>query len=169
MLVVEAIITDEYKQQEIKLTNTWAFEEYFPEYIDDATVYLKDENNNTYEFSYNAETQTYLSQNEFSAALDTNYQLFIDYNDTHYTSTEVSLPPKSTIQDITFDRENYAGEDGIAIRVTSTSEEEPNYYRFTHEETIKIVAPNWMPEEMYPIDETHIGVRLKDYENQTCY
>ena len=49
-LIIEAIITDEVKQQEIKLSRTFSLEEFTPSKESNAQVMITDDNQNTYEF-----------------------------------------------------------------------------------------------------------------------
>ncbi|GLB54048.1 hypothetical protein NBRC110019_30890 [Neptunitalea chrysea] len=147
LIVVEAIITNELKHQEITLTKTFQIDEIFDEYIPDANVYVSLENGSTYDFYFNSETNTYLSEIEFQAEPDINYQLHINYNNTLYESTIVKMAPIAEVTDIKFERETIDSEDGVSIRLNTDS---PNskLLRYEYEETYKHITPYGIAEDL---------------------
>ena len=143
-LVVEATLTNELKQQEVFITRTFKFEEESPTPETNATVEVKTANN-TYEF-IETTPGVYTSTEIFAAKEGETYQLFINtLNSGSYQSASVAMPKATTIEQLRAERiTNDNGEDGIAIRVDSFDPTaSASTYRYTYEETYKIVAPNW--------------------------
>ncbi|MET3018028.1 DUF4249 family protein, partial [Flavobacterium hydatis] len=68
ILVVQANITNEYKKQEIKISRSYRFEESGPTIEEGATVYVTDNDNNTYSFSLEKISGLYVSNNEFQSS-----------------------------------------------------------------------------------------------------
>jgi hypothetical protein len=143
VIVVEATITNEFKKQEIKLSRTYRFEDNGPEYEAGATVLVKDDLGNQYNFWEN--NGKYLSTSEFQAAANRTYQLFITTNDgKSYASTIQNLTTDTPIQDLVPEVATKEGLRGVQIAVksfdpTNTSK----YYRYEYEETNRITAPKW--------------------------
>jgi hypothetical protein len=142
-LVVEATITDEFKQQEIKLSRTYALEQDEQIFENNATVQVVNDLGTTYSF-IQSNGGSYLSTIEFNAEPDRTYTLEITTNDgKQYISNPSILPATSQIDDLYTELIN--GEStGLGIQVFLNNNNENNssqYFRYEYEETYKIVAP----------------------------
>ena len=150
-LVVEAIITNENKQQEIKLSRAYRLETdgSFPEL--GATVNLLASNGNSFSFQESAQSGLYLSNAVFSALPDIEYQLEITTADGRsYGSDLRQLTPEVAIDNLYVERNlNENDKEGISVFVdASGSDTEPVYYRYEYEETYKVIAPLYSPLEL---------------------
>lgn len=74
-IVIEATITDQYKNQEIKLSRTYKLEEKTPTFESKAIVFVTDDIGNKYDFKETGEL--YVSLNQFQASPGRQYQLHI--------------------------------------------------------------------------------------------
>ena len=166
-LIVEATITNEIKRQKILLSRPSNFEVVndldsiydprFPEipkepgfsYERNAQVSVVDNKGNEYQF---VETSpgTYLSNDNFAAEKDVEYTLnVITDKATSYVSSAESFGSVGQIEDLYIERDfNVEGDEGVFIYLdggsTSTSDQ---YYRYTYEESYKIIAPEWREED----------------------
>ena len=145
-LVVEATITNELAQQQVFLSRTYEFEEEAPTPETNATVRVQG-GGASYTFSEGS-PGVYVSQQAFAAQSGTAYQLLIQTQDGRtYSSEETFLPAQTQIDEVRTERiTTDLGEDGIGIFVdsfdpTGTSEN----YRYTYEETYRVIAPFWTP------------------------
>ncbi|WP_051947462.1 DUF4249 domain-containing protein [Muricauda sp. MAR_2010_75] len=145
-LVIDAVLTNDMKQQRIVLTRTYEFEEEGPSAESNANVTVMDSNGNTYTFS-DSENGVYFSDQAFAAELGVEYQLSITTQDGRaYGSEPVQLTTgTTTIDQITAERiTNDFGEDGMAIFVDSYDPTGNSVnYRYEYEETYRVVAPDW--------------------------
>ncbi len=150
ILVVEAIITDELKTQEILLSRGNTFgNDSIPNFESNALIIINDEMGNTFRFS-EQELGRYVSEVPFAAQNGVEYQLSITTSsgEEFQSSTQMVVGSSSIdefyAQRITSD----AGVEGMAIYVDSSNPTgNLNDYRYTYEETYKIIAPNWTPFE----------------------
>lgn len=98
----------------------------------------------------------YVSNIEFAAQQDRSYQLQITtVNNEFYESDSSSPIGSSEIQEVYAERiENDLGEEGMAIYVNGSDlNNASDYFRYTYEETYKIIAPNWTPVEFKVVRE----------------
>ncbi|MEP3210230.1 MAG: DUF4249 domain-containing protein [Maribacter sp.] len=116
-----------------------------------ATVKIVDDQENEFTFSEQEGNEgIYVSDISFGAMQDRSYQLQITTsNNESYESDFCSPIGSSMIQDIYAERiVNDFGEEGMAIYIDgSDTSNSSNYFRYTYEETYKIIAPNWTPLE----------------------
>jgi len=174
-IVVEATITNEVKFQEVKISNSTLLSDDFITPETNAIVLIKDENQNTYEFSESS-PGLYTSSLKFSAQFDMNYQLFITTSTgDEYESKLAKTTSQSTIDEVSVKlNTNSNGSDEFRLFVNSfDASGESRYYRYTYEETYKIVAPNWdslqavvLPTE--PIKTIDIVLKT-DFDTEVCY
>lgn len=149
VLVVEGTITDEFKQQEIKLSRTYPLEIEEQVFENNATVTVIDDLGNNYSFSQ-SNGSSYLSTIEFQAEPDRTYILEITTNNgKQYKSSPQQLTPASEIDnlyaELVDDPKNGLG---IEVYVDSNNNNlDAKYYRYEYEETYKIVAPYYSPYE----------------------
>lgn len=144
VIVIEAMITDQYKYQEIKVSRTYTLEEKGPKFETEAVVYITDDAGGKYEFD-EGET-SYVSTTQFQAAPNKQYQLHILTKDgKSYLSTIEKLTTSTPIEKV---EAKIATKDNVlGIEITTNTTDPTNtsrYYRYEYEETSKIVAPKWL-------------------------
>lgn len=166
-LIVEGTLTNELKRQCILLSRPSDFEVVneqdsifdpnvnvlpIPPTINferNAQVSINDTNGNQYSFSETS-PGTYLSDTQFSAQQNIAYNLQINTTDgTSYSSTPETFEGIAQIDDIYTARDfNETDVEGVFIYIdASSSDAGANYYRYEYEETYKIIAPDWRPED----------------------
>jgi hypothetical protein len=149
ILIVEATITNENKQQEILLSRSYRFDS-IPVQESNATVKVTDDAMNTYTFA-EAESGVYKSQTAFAAQPSRNYKLsVITSSGEEFGSTEMQLTQPTSIDNLYVERDfNENGIEGVSVYVDSYDPtENSRYYRHEFEETYKIIAPLYSPEEL---------------------
>jgi len=146
ILVVEATLTDEMKTQHVLLSRGSSFlSDDTANFERNATVLVVDDRGRNYEF-IEGEPGSYLSVKPFAAVQGIGYQLRITTSDGRmYESKEQKITGVSVIDNVYAERiisDNQI--DGMAIYVDSSNPNgDLNDYRYTYEETYKIIAPNW--------------------------
>ena len=172
-LVVEGTITDEVGQQEIFLSRTFAFEDEGPDAERQASVEVIDDLGNRFDF---AETSpgVYRSVTNFGAETGRSYTLRVNTNNGRSYSSQPSLLPSTTRLDSLYAERiiNDDGVEGIAILVNSFDPTgNAQNYRYTYEETYRIIAPRWFQEDLVPDPETECGLlkEPRDLNTQVCY
>ncbi|MBL0735828.1 DUF4249 domain-containing protein [Flavobacterium sp. GN10] len=185
-LVVEGTITNELKNQTIRLSQVYQLEESGPRFEKGASVFVLDDKGNEYQFT--EKDTVYESITPFKAEPGRKYQLKIKTREgKNYTSDEQILTTETKIDNLTATVENVGGERGVQINVNSF---DPNntskYYRYEYTETYKIIAPMWDSREAIivdipadpgnPIEGTPpspasevIVVRPRNKETKTCF
>jgi hypothetical protein len=176
-LVIEATITNELKNQEIKISKTYRFEENGPTFDTGATVSVTDDLGNEYPFQ--EINGSYFSINAFQAVNNTNYEMHITTSDGKtYSSSKQKLtkinPIESVVPTVITNAE---GQRGIQITVSSFDPSSSSkYYRFDYEETSKATAPKWKeftailnPDSDHFVGHPFIELILRDYEARICY
>jgi hypothetical protein len=149
VLVIEATITNETKQQVVLLSRSYRFDS-IPVQESNATVNVIDDAMNTYTF-IETESGVYKSQTAFAAQPNRNYKLsVITSNGEEYASTEMQLTQPTSINNLYVERDfNENGIEGISVYVDSYDPTgNSKYYRHEYEETYKIIAPFYSPFEM---------------------
>ncbi len=142
-VVFEAVITDELKQHEVRLTRTYEFEDDGPEAESNADIQIVDGAGNTFSFQETV-PGTYISNQSFAAQAGRTYQLKVTTNDGRsYSSTIMEMSERTTIDEVTAQRIiNDEGIEGMAIFVDSFDPSGNSVnYRYEYEETYKIIAP----------------------------
>ena len=170
-LVVEATITNELKQHKLLVSRTYRLEENGPSNESDAIVTLKGDGIN-YSF-FESEPGVYLSNIAFAAEPNVNYQLEISTNDGRsYQSSITTLTAATAIDDLFFERGfNENEEEGVSVFVNAFDPSgNSRYYRYTYEETYKIIAPKYSPLDLIadPAPPAFILV-TKPEPQQICY
>ncbi|WP_300569912.1 DUF4249 domain-containing protein [Flavobacterium sp.] len=183
-IVVEATITNELKNQEIKLSRTYILEQNGPTFETGATVLVTDNMGNEYNFNEN--NGKYISETPFQAAPNVEYQLHITTRDgKSYVSRNQQLTTVNPMESVTPRVINKDGVEGVQIIVNSFDPANTSkYYRYEYEETSKVTAPKWSPFKAillpYPrVCETpefggfdSIGLELKTgdaFNSEVCY
>jgi hypothetical protein len=169
VLVVEATITNELKNQEIKLTKTARFEDetYLPE--SGAEVFITDDSGNKYNFT--EDTDKYISTVEFQAIPQRKYQLHINTKDGRsFESSPETLTTINPMQEVTATVEEKDKVNGVAIRIKSfDASHASTYYRYDYEETYKIVTPKWRPTKAIIGTDGRISFVTNSSETKICY
>lgn len=174
-LVVEATITNELKNQEIKISRTFRFEDSEPVMESGANVYISDEAGTNYEFVES--DGKYVSEIPFQAIPGKLYRLSITTNDGKtYNSTSETLTTINEMQDVQAELTTQDGQRGIQINVSSfDASNTSKYYRYEYDETYKIIAPKWANQKAIlipPVSQgAHSTIALvpKDPDTQICY
>ncbi|MDQ1163984.1 DUF4249 domain-containing protein [Flavobacterium sp. SORGH_AS_0622] len=185
-LVVEGTITNELKNQTIRLSQVYELEETGPKLEKGANVSVSDDQGNEYQFE--EKDTLYASITPFKAEPGRKYQLKIRTSaGKNYTSDEQVLTTETKIDNLTATVENVKGERGVQINVNSYDPTNTSkYYRYEYTETYKIIAPMWDSREavMVPFPATppnleegtpeipageNIVVRPRNRETKTCF
>jgi len=144
-LVVEATITDEMKTQVILLSRAYRLEDVGPLPETDAQIQIVGDNGNVYQFQ-ETESGKYESISSFAAQDGVEYNLEIRTSDNQeYESSKSMLSGKSKIDDLYLERNfNENNTEGISIYVDGSDPTgRAEFYRYTYEETYKIIAPKY--------------------------
>ncbi|WP_316635237.1 DUF4249 domain-containing protein [uncultured Flavobacterium sp.] len=185
-LVVEGTITNEIKNQTIRVSQVYQLDETGPKFETGANVFVTDDQGNEYQFEQ--KDTVYASLTQFRAEPGRKYQLKIKTKTgKNYISDEQTLTTETKIDNITATVENVSGQHGVQINVNSYDPTNTSkYYRYEYSETYKIVAPLWAPLETslkifpaIPPDPAHdipgspamegILVSLRTVQNKTCF
>jgi hypothetical protein len=197
-LVVEATITDMLERQRVYLSRSVARLDvetdttYFRfralglglqdsvEYEENATVRILGSDGSSFSF-IEEEQGTYLSQEAFAAQTGVNYRLeVVTSSGIAYESDEVGVPDASQIINVYAERfTTDLGVEGVQIYVDSEPVSgNPSNFRYTYEETYKIIAPNWNKDDFLltnydpcalPVPTYDLEVVPRETQNQICY
>lgn len=168
-LVVEAVISDNLEPQEISLSRTFRLEEDGPSPESNARVTILDDLGNEFLFA-ESEPGKYVSLDPFKAERERSYTLEIVTQENRiYSSEPETLPKAAEITGLVAERVTYQGEDGMALLVdVQGPDKNTGFYRFTYEETYKIISPF-----SYPLDLRYENGSLvevpKTKEERICY
>ena len=172
ILVIEARVTNKQENHEVILSRSGQEGDVqIPER--GATVSVLGSDQQQYTFS---ETQAgiYVSNLSFAASPGVSYQLLITTTDgSTYQSDETLLPASSQIDRVYAQRSTTdSGLEGVSLLVDSFN---PNgdalYYKYEFEETYKIIAPNWGPDQLVVLSEENrvLGIIARTEEERICY
>ncbi|HDZ14222.1 MAG TPA: DUF4249 domain-containing protein, partial [Pricia sp.] len=171
ILVVEAVITDEVKPQEILLNQTFRFEEQGPRPEQNAIVQIVEDGATNYTFT-EVEPGRYVSNENFGATSGIDYELVINTMDgTTYRSDAASLSgANASLDDLdivkTMNRDKV---DGVSLRVNSfNASDNSGYYRLEYEETYNIIAPRWTLSDAVYVN-GGLVFQQRTEEQRTCY
>ena len=198
-LIIEATLINKLSQQKILLSRPSTFEVvneldsvYDPVYPvrvrppsivfeRNATVTVNDDQGNSYSFQESS-PGTYTSDIEFAAAQGVSYELQIVTTDgTRYGSTPERFTDTASIDEIYALRElNDIGAEGVSIYLDGGSTQaNANFYRYTYEETYKIIAPTWQRQDFVlsnyepcalPVITYDLDIIFRDdEEGKVCY
>lgn len=174
VLVVEAVITNELKYQEISLSRTFKFEDGGAAPEANANVIIVDNFQNSYNFTEILPGK-YVSSEEFQAQPNAEYQLIINTNDGKtYNSKTTQLTQVTPLTDVYAERTTDSfNNDGMAVYVDSYDPTgNSKYYRYEYEETYKIVAPYWVLNDFVILSYSppfRYTLKPKTSEQLTCY
>jgi Domain of unknown function (DUF4249) len=144
VIVIEATLTNEFKQHEIKISKSFKLEENNPKFESGAIVYIKDNLGNQYNFSQTA--NAYKSDIAFQAISNRSYQLFVTTQaGKSYTSRPETLTTVSPLQELVPEVIVKEGVKGVQLVAKSFDPTKTSkYYRYEYEETYKVIAPRWI-------------------------
>ena len=148
-LVVEATITNEEKNHEIKLSRTYRLEDEGPSPETNAIVKVVGASIDI--IFEESEPGTYVSSVSFRAMPNVNYVLEIITNDGRsYKSNATNLTQSTQIDDLYAIREtNDDDVNGMSIYIdTFDPTGNSNYYRYEYDETYKIIVPKWVDKDL---------------------
>ncbi|SDE63551.1 protein of unknown function [Pricia antarctica] len=169
-LVIESVVTDEVKPQEIVLSRTFRFEENNPQPEQNAKVSIIDNDEIEYAFT-EVEPGRYLSTDAFGAIPEKEYRLNIETDDgTRYNSDASKLTGAADIQEVyAVAATNLNNVEGVSLRIdTFDPTGNSRYYRFDYEESYKIIAPKWVNVDAV-FENGALSFQPKTREQQTCY
>ncbi|GAB5475849.1 MAG: hypothetical protein Mars2KO_39480 [Maribacter sp.] len=174
ILVVDATLTNEIKHHEVLLSRS-SQEQGKLQIEPNATVRITDDTQQTFTFS-ETEPGTYISDVAFGATANGRYRLQITTSDGKaYTSNAEPLPPIGQIDTISTERTlTTTGSEGVSITLDSFDPTgSSRFYRYEYEETYKIIAPKWGPDQLVVLSEENqaVGIINRDPEKEerTCY
>jgi len=172
ILVVDATLTNESKKHEILLSRSTQ-EQGILQVEENANIRIVDVNLQTFTFT-ESEPGKYISDLSFSAEPNKTYRLFITTsNGRMYASNPVTLPAITQIDNVEAQKTvTDSGIEGVTITVDSFDPTgSSTYYRYEYEETYKIIAPKWGPDELLVVSEENMTVGIFDRQNEerTCY
>ena len=170
IMVIEATLTDEIKNQEILLSKSFQFEEFVPLPEEGATIRVVDDSLQEYTFQ-EVTPGRYVSNATFGAQPGVSYQLFITAADGRkFTSDPATTPTAEPIFDIKANRMvNDAAIEGTSINVVYAPRTETKYYRYEYEEMYKIIAPNFVDVFLLFIGPCEAVQWPKGQEGKVCY
>ena len=175
-LVVEAFITNELKYNTVKLQRTIPLDTDTPKFESNAIVTVVENNQTEYSFSETS-TGIYTSNIMFKAKEGNTYQLKIkttkgDEYESSPQKIEGINDIDNIIPEVDFDK---FGTEGAKIVIQSqSSNKDAKYYRYSYEETYKIIAPRWSPFKLTIVSE-NIPFKVKKEWNpdavnsKVCY
>jgi hypothetical protein len=175
-IVIEATITNELKNQEIKVSRTYRFEENGPTLESGAIVYLTDDLGNQYDFE--EKDGKYVSKIVFQAVQDRAYRLRVITKDGEsYSSRNETLTATNELESLTTNITTKNDEKGVEIIANSFDPTgKSRYYRYEYDETYKIIAPKWVNTEAIttvfknrPSEDGEIVLQPRTTEVRTCY
>jgi hypothetical protein len=174
ILVFEANITNELKQQEVLISRTFRFEDEGPSKETNANVRVLSDGMPLTDF-IEVEPGRYLSAEPFAAQSNTSYSLEVTTEDgRNYISTTSQLPNEAQIESISVEpSQDGFGNSGVSILVNSEGDSEGgNYYKFEYSETYKIIAPFWRSDDLVPDDQIgpcDFSIQPREREERVCY
>ena len=163
VLVVESTITNEMKQQVVKLSRTTPLDEQDVVFEENAQVVVETSNGEIYGFFQDAQTGDYISNLQFQAEANVTYTLKIDTQDgKRYTSSSVSLPAAVAIDQLYAEQATENGGVGVNVLVDTFDETgNAKYFRYEFEETYRVVAPY---PSRYNVEITNYNVQSGTYD-----
>jgi hypothetical protein len=175
-LVVEATITNEFKQQEIKLSRTYRFEEDGPTFESGAAVRIVA--GDGAEYSFHESDGKYVSDDAFEAVPGNTYRLQITTSQGKtYNSTTETMTTVNNMEDVVATVQTVNGIRGVQINAKSFDPlNTSKYYRYDYAETYKIIAPTWSFFKALRVPasagEAHDGIAVVPRgpeESKTCF
>lgn len=171
VIVIEATITNEFKNHQVILSRTYKFEDFVPKAEQGAIVKVTSSSNEIFNFS-ETDLGVYTSNSKFQAKPNVDYTLYIKTkNGQEYESQNTKMTNVSSIDKVYALKErNEDGIEGVSLYVDSfDASNNSKYYGFEFEETYKIIAPFWTSEGFVLSSNGGLSVVPRIQEEQTCY
>lgn len=198
MLVIESVLSNEMKTQMVYLSRSdvrldletdTIYSPYLPlgnrpldsvNMEEGATIRLLASNGTEFTFA-EGQKGRYFSNEPFALQMGVDYTLEITTNTgTEYASDPIRVEGTSEVTNVYAEKAvSETGVEGVAIYVDSDPQEGTSeYYRYTYEETYKIVAPYWSPSDFVlsnydpcglPFPTYTLQVLPRETENRVCY
>ncbi|MGB6153449.1 MAG: DUF4249 family protein, partial [Pricia sp.] len=175
VLIVEATLTDETKNQRVVLRRATPIDEEGPDFEQNAQVSIIEDNGNEYTFN-EINPGIYQSDAEFSARPNLAYTLQIKTsNGNSYRSSPSQLETQTVddIENLYADRTvNGFGQEGISVFVDNVNTDtNAKYYRYEYVETYRVIAPLWVSNDLVEVPPGSFQLILapKEQEEQVCY
>ena len=148
ILIIEGTITNELKNQEIKISKTIPIDDQQQNIVENANVQVMDDSGTTYPFSF--QETSYKSNNAFQAIAGKTYKLLVQLNGQSYESNLQTVPDAVSIQTITANvTTKNNGNRGVSIAVnTDNSGGNTKNYRYAYEETYIVKPPKWVNQDL---------------------
>lgn len=142
VLVVETVLTDEFKNHKVTLTRSYKFEEETPPYETNALVWIEDSQHNSFHFSETS-AGVYISNQPFKALPNVSYSLHITTEDgKEYQSKDETIISASPISNLYTELATQNNETGVQVFINNDNQiDEDNFYMYEFEETFKIITP----------------------------
>lgn len=170
-IIVEGIITSEFKNQEIKLSQAYALEVDTISYINGAQIEVFLSTGENFNFQ-NTENGIYKSVVPFKAEEGVGYHLEIQANGKLYKSGEEMISGDNNLENASAERAlNDDGELGVAIFAETHAGDDSKFFRYTYEETYKIVSP-FTSDKKFIMNEEGFAELVdvpEDEEREICY
>lgn len=173
-LVVEATITDEEAIQHVRISRTFPLDTVLMAGENNAVVSVTDSNGGTYDFT-EVSSGEYSSTVPFAVNSGLTYKLnIVTVDGNKYESEDTNVPATTEIDRIYAERDFKDDVDeGMFIYVDSYDPSgQSKYYSYEYEETYKIIAPFWSPEDAYAVSSPPtpaVATRPRTQEELVCY
>lgn len=175
LLVVEAILTNELKKHQVKLSKTFPVDTIINTSERNAVVIIVDEDQNIQDFQEISDG-LYESMNEFRAEVGKSYNLeIITADGKYFASSQEKIEGINEIDELVVNPQTLInGTNGLGINVISNeTNRDAKYYRYEFDETYRIEVPKWSFFRLEPLNTTppNFSVQLvqKTIEDRICY
>ncbi|MBZ9651148.1 DUF4249 domain-containing protein [Psychroflexus montanilacus] len=174
IIVFEANITNEFKQQEVFISRTFRFEDDGPSKETNADVRVLS-NGSPFADFIEIEPGRYLSRQPFAAQENISYSLEVTTRDgRNYISEPSQLPGVAEIESMSVEpSQDGFGNTGVSILVNSTGNSaQGNFYKFEYSETYKIIAPFWRSDNLVPdsqVGPCDFSIQPREEEERVCF
>ena len=175
VLVVDAFISNELRDQQVLLSRAFRFEQDSAQAERNARVKVVDDMQRERNF-IEVTPGKYVSEAPFKAELGRTYTLSIQTSEGRsYSSRPAQLRNEIEIDSLYAERiVDDLGEEGMAIFIDSFDPSgESRFYRYEYEETFIIIAPRWTPVKWFIVPDSYgqdsLILAPRDIEERLCY
>ena len=198
ILIVESTLTNEIKSHRVVLSRMDTIVDlgidsiYSPftpirdinrdlvKYESNANVTITNDNGTSYSFNESS-PGIYESEVEFAAEMGNSYELnVVTANGKSYSSTKMQIEGLASVSNIYAEKTtSESGAQGIGVFIDNTMETgNVQNLRYTYDETYKIIAPNWAPNDFkltnydpcaLPVVTYDLEIIEREEEQQVCY
>jgi hypothetical protein len=147
LMVVDGLITDSNNSNTITLSRTFQDTKNGPQMISDASVYISDDNENSYNLINKGNGIYKTDSLEFKGTLGRTYILHIQTDGSVYESDPCIMQSVPDIESIYFEKEEQLinngtqSQEGIGIYLDSKGGDRNQFYRWAFDETWKFKIP----------------------------